>query len=140
MSPEIFDTVAWEPLRALLEGRPQMFRVWYAKQCSGFCGTGQMITRWDKDASALCPNCGCYETADHLNRCANKIRTGPLGDSIENLLEWMRDHQTHPDTLWLPRYLAAQGNSLFVDLLASPLWGQDVPEAMRQVGNSLEIE
>lgn len=135
MSPEIFDSVAWEPLRALLERRPQMFRVWYAKQCSGFCGTGQMITRWDKDASALCPNCGCYETADHLNRCTNKIRRGLLGDSIENVLEWMRDHQTHPDlTLWLPRYLAAQGNKLFVDLPSR--YGGKMSQELRQVGTS----
>ncbi len=99
MSPAIFETVAWEPLWELLERRPQMFRLWYAKQCSGYCGTGQMITRCDKDASALCPNCGAYETADHLNRCTNVVRRGLLGDSIETLLEWMRDHDTHPDLM-----------------------------------------
>ncbi len=99
MSPAIFETVAWEPLRELLERRPQMFRLWYAKQCSGYCGTGQMITRYDKEASALCPNCGAYETADHLNRCTIAARRGLLGDSIETILEWMRDHDTHPDLM-----------------------------------------
>eukprot|EP00985_Skeletonema_marinoi_P032245 scaffold39082_cov150-Skeletonema_marinoi.AAC.2 len=35
----------------------------YGKHCSGFCGTGQMISRWDPNASDSCPNCGRFESA-----------------------------------------------------------------------------
>ena len=137
MSPAIFDTVAWEPLRELLERRPQMFRLWYAKQCSGYCGTGQMLTRYDKDASDACPNCGAYETADHLNRCTNTVRRGLLKDSIETLVEWMKDQDTHPDILlWIPRYIATQGNRLFVDM--PDRYKEKMTQEMRQVGNTLD--
>ncbi len=105
----------------------------------GLLRWGQMITRYEKDASALCPNCGCYETANHLNRCTNEVRRGLLilSDSIENLLEWMRDHHTHPDLmLWIPRYIATQGNRLFVDMPAH--YGDKMTQEMRQVGNTAD--
>ena len=105
LHPDIFDSVAWEPTRLLLDRRPRMFNLWYAKQCSGYCGTGQMIPRYDKMASDKCPNCGCFETADHLNRCKNRIRRGLLLDSVNDLQEWMERHTTHPGIqTWLPSY------------------------------------
>jgi NADH pyrophosphatase NudC (nudix superfamily) len=74
MDNATFDSISWLDLRSLLSKRPKMYQLWFSKQCSGFCGTGQMITRWDKEASSNCPNCGCFETADHLNRCNDRIR------------------------------------------------------------------
>ena len=45
-------------------------------------------------------------------------RTSPVNvPSIRNLVEWMEDHDTHPDLLcWLPLYIQKQGHGSFVDL------------------------
>ncbi len=131
LHPDIFDSVAWEPKRLLLDRRPRMFNLWYAKQCSGYCGTGQMITDSDK-----CPNCGCFETADHLNRCKNRIRRGLLLDSVNDLQEWVEGHTTHAGIqTWLPPYIL-QGSTLFVDMVHSQGW--KMSQEMRRVGNSLD--
>ena len=37
---EIFDTIAWNGAEAAPEGTCKMFKIWYAKQGSGFCGAG----------------------------------------------------------------------------------------------------
>ena len=137
LHPDIFDSIAWEPLRWLLERRPKMYNLWYAKQCSGYCGTGEMITRYDKNASDKCPNCGCFETADHLNRCRSRIRRGLLIDSINDLQEWMDGHCTHPCIQkWLPLFISLQGSTLFVDMVHSQGWRMS--QQMRRVGNSLD--
>lgn len=137
LHPDIFDSIAWEPLRWLLERKPKMYNLWYAKQCSGYCGTGEMITRYDKNASDKCPNCGCFETADHLNRCRSRIRRGLLIDSINDLQEWMDGHCTHPCIQkWLPLFISLQGSTLFVDMVHSQGWRMS--QQMRRVGNSLD--
>eukprot|EP00984_Skeletonema_dohrnii_P028437 scaffold18417_cov79-Skeletonema_dohrnii-CCMP3373.AAC.5 len=106
MENEIFDSVTWEDLQNLLQRRPRMYQLWYGKQCSGFCGVGAMVSSWDKNESSKCPNCGVHETADHLNRCSNKIRRALLPDSLRDLVEWMEDHDTGPElTSWLPLYI-----------------------------------
>jgi hypothetical protein len=118
MDVSIFDSVAWEDLRSLLQGRPKMYQLWFGKQCqcSGFCGTGDKLSQWDRTESNKCPNCGSFEKADHLNKCSSKIRRGLLTDSLYDLLEWMEENCTHPELLlWIPLYLQKQGYKLFVD-------------------------
>jgi len=120
MDNATFDSISWLDLRSLLSKRPKMYQLWFSKQCSGFCGTGQMITRWDKEASSNCPNCGCFETADHLNRCNDRIRRELLRESILDLQTWLVKHCSHPELcIWIPRYLFGQGQGLrlFVDLV-----------------------
>lgn len=137
MDNETFDSVTWEDLRNLLQRRPKMYQLWYGKQCSGFCGVGAMVSRWDKNESSKCPNCGVHETADHLNRCSNKIRRALLSDSLRDLIEWMEDHDTDPElTSWLPLYLQKQGHKLFVDLIHPARVKMN--QRMRQVGHSLD--
>jgi hypothetical protein len=137
MANEIFDSVVWEDLRKTLQGRPRMYQLWYGKQCSGYCGVGAMISKWDKNESSKCPSCGEHETADHLNRCTDKRRCELLSDRIRDLLEWMQDHDTHPDLMhWLPLNLQKQGRRLFVDLTHPS--GLKMSQQMRQVGNSLD--
>ena len=49
----------------------------------------------------------------------------------------MRDHDTHPDILlWIPRYIATQGNRLFVDM--PDRYKDKMTQEMRQVGNTLD--
>ena len=42
-SREAFRAVDWEALDATLHKKPQMYKQWLAKQCSGFCGTQTMV-------------------------------------------------------------------------------------------------
>ena len=58
LDPETFDTIAWGNLRQLIETKPRMYQLWFGKQNSGYCGTGQWLRRWDPTASSKCPNCG----------------------------------------------------------------------------------
>ena len=106
-----------------------MYQLWYGKQCSGYCGTGEMLRRWDKEANASCPNCGAHnETAGHLNRCGSPERRQLLAKHIEEIEEWMKTHSTHPELQrWIPLYLGHRGNRLFVDLNES----RDISQTMR---------
>ena len=75
MNPTTFDSVNWEDLQDILAIKPKIYQLWFGKQCSGYCGTWEMLRRWDKTASSSCLNCGVWkENADHLNRCPNKDR------------------------------------------------------------------
>eukprot|EP00984_Skeletonema_dohrnii_P013730 scaffold5718_cov112-Skeletonema_dohrnii-CCMP3373.AAC.7 len=100
----------------------RMYQLWYGKQCSGFCGTGQMISRWDPDASESCPNCGRFETADHLTQCDNRIRRDLLKEGIRDLDDWMSWHcrtltcgygfQVHPEGRKMSQNMRIVGNTI----------------------------
>eukprot|EP00985_Skeletonema_marinoi_P027437 scaffold22500_cov157-Skeletonema_marinoi.AAC.1 len=117
MDNSTFDSIAWADLRSILEKRPKI--------------------RWDPDASDSCPNCGRFETADHLTRCDSRIRRDLLKESIRDLDDWMSWHCTHPDLrLWIPRYFGGQGRRLFVDLVHPE--GRKMSQNMRIVGNKID--
>ena len=40
MDAETFDTIAWNDVEAALKGTSKMFKMWHAKQGSGFCRVG----------------------------------------------------------------------------------------------------
>ena len=68
MPAEVFDSVAWDDIRRALANKPKMYQLWYGKQVSGYCGTGERISMYDKEADDKCPNCGkAKEDAAHLN-------------------------------------------------------------------------
>ena len=48
MRREVFDTVAWGDVVEALKERSKMFKMWYAKQGSGFCGVGYWTSKWEK--------------------------------------------------------------------------------------------
>ena len=35
-----FDSIDFDAIQSVLKSKPQMYNLWYGKQCSGFCGTG----------------------------------------------------------------------------------------------------
>ena len=41
LSAEAFDLVRWDDFRRALDNKPRMYQLWYAKQGSGYCGTGK---------------------------------------------------------------------------------------------------
>lgn len=120
MDSTTFDSICWEDLRSLLSKRPKMYQLWFAKQFSGFCGTGQMLSRWDKEASSKCPNCGLFETADHLTRCNDRTRKDMLRESIRDLESWLLSHCSHPELrIWIPLILRESWAPLVRRLSAS---------------------
>merc|ERR1711966_181777 len=46
MRKEVFDTVAWDDVEEALKERSKMFKMWYAKQGSGYCGVGYWTSKW----------------------------------------------------------------------------------------------
>ena len=40
MDADTFDTITWNDVEAALKGTSKMFKIWYAKQGSDFCGVG----------------------------------------------------------------------------------------------------
>ena len=47
MDAETFDTIAWDAVEAALEGTSKVFKMWYEKQGSGFCGVGYWTSKWE---------------------------------------------------------------------------------------------
>ena len=44
-----FEVVDWPALDATLSSKGHMYKLWLAKQSSGFCGTTQsMVAHWDR--------------------------------------------------------------------------------------------
>ena len=84
MRREVFDTVAWGDVVEALKERSKMFKMWYAKQGSGYCRVGYWTSKWEKTdkttkeeelESSRCPSCDMrQEKAHHLNRCKNSSR------------------------------------------------------------------
>ena len=72
---EAFDAVDWRALDATLHNKPQIYKQWLTKQCSGFCGTQTMVAYWDINCDGKCPNCKKPETVSHLNLCGDAERT-----------------------------------------------------------------
>ena len=112
MSAEAFDLVQWDDLRRALDSKPRMYQLWYAKQGSGYCGTGKNMKQWQMTTNSRCPNCDKpKEDAAHLNVCNSKDRKRLLQRSICKLEVWMEEHNTHPDILeFVPLYLAHRGD------------------------------
>ncbi len=111
-----FDAVDWRALDSTLDPKPQMYKEWLAKQCSGFCGTQSMVARWDHTRNGLCPNCGKKEDAAHLNVCTDRERTRLLNTMADNLAKWLATHHAHPSLLyWIPRYIKLRGSKTLGD-------------------------
>lgn len=110
--PTVFDQVDWPSLNVAVDGKPQMYKVWLAKQASNFCGTGKQLHRIDERACSKCPNCDMPgECARHLNICPDEGRSQLLHDNAEQLRKWMKDSHTHPElTRWIPRYIKGRGH------------------------------
>ena len=105
-----FHAVDWQALDAALEPKGQMYKLWLAKQTSGFCGTQSMVSRWSDERDDKCPNCGQRETAAHLNRCPDEWRTRLFRDSVASLHKWMEETGTHTElAYWLPKYILLRG-------------------------------
>ena len=136
MRREMFDTVAWGDVTEALKDRSKMFKMWYAKQGTGFCGVGCWTSKWDKTyetakeeelEASRCSSCGMkQEKAHSLNRRKNISRRAVFELKTQALEEWMSSTYTHPLLeKWLPTYLRGQGKS-FQHL-------PNLPKAMRLI-------
>ena len=109
-SKESFHAVDWRVLDAALANKGQMYKLWLAKQCSGFCGTQTMVAHWDRARDGKCPNCQRKETARHLNLCPSRDRTRLLYEMTDDLQTWLDTSYAHTElAYWLPRYIKLRG-------------------------------
>ena len=74
----------WRSLDATLLSKPQMYKIWLAKQCSGLYGTQEMVRHWDPERDGKCPNFQQTENSQHLNLCDNRDRTCLLYGMVNN--------------------------------------------------------
>ena len=112
------DTIAWDDAEAALEGTSKMFKMWYTKQGSGFCGLGHWTSRREGNGDSQCPSCRkLNKRADHLNQSTNKARTVVFMDQINMTREWMESTYARPDLqTWLIIYLKKRNKTRFQDL------------------------
>ena len=116
---EQFDMVAWKHLNDTLATKPLAFRLWLAKQHSGFCATGTMLKRCKVSTDDRCPSCWRRkERAEHLCVCPNKARASLLEESVRDLEQWMeRNDNTNAElAYWIPKYIRARGRIKFCEL------------------------
>ena len=57
LSAEAFDLLRLDDLRRALDSKPRMYQLWYAKQGSGYCGTGKNMKQWQMTTNSRFPNC-----------------------------------------------------------------------------------
>ena len=137
MSSEEFEDVAWEDLRNFHKGKPMMYSLWYGKQCSGYCGTGKWLRRYDTGADSSCPNCAQeVEDADHLNKCPDFGRSQLWTRQVRELEEWLHSHHTQYHLARLiPAYLLGRGKVNFSDLGNRVKLDGGMPKGIRQAGH-----
>ena len=97
MRQEVFETVAWDDIAAALKEQINIFKMWYAKQGSNFCGVGYWTSKWEKTEkttqqeeieASRCPSCGIVqEKPGHLNRCKNRSRRVAFKKQVQILEE-----------------------------------------------------
>ena len=135
MDNDIFEAVAWDDIRRTIDKTLKMYQLWYGKQGSGYCGTGDRLLRWGQAKTTECPNCGNVEKASHLNVCPSPHRRKLLQGSILTLTDWMKDNYTHPKLVEkVPDFLRAQGRELFTDLVTMPRSMQRIAHAAKNIG------
>ena len=118
-TPMQFDMIAWKYLHVTLLTKPLAFRIWLAKQHSGFCATGVMMKRCKMSEDDRCPSCWRRkERADHLCKCPSEARSALLEESVRELEQWMeKDNNTDPELrYWVPKYIRGRGQILFSEL------------------------
>ena len=115
MEKPVFDSVDWGAINLALSGKFRMYQLWYGKQCSGWCGTGNRLKYWEKDADTRCPNCSVIgKTAGHLMCCRCPNRRKLLSDDADKLKDWMLAHRTHFGILQaVQTYVKHQGRRSF---------------------------
>ena len=116
-SREAFRAVDWKTLTECLRSKPQMYQLWLSKQSSGFCGTQDMVARWDATSDGKCPNCRCPESAAHLMVCPDRERTRLLHAMADELQSWLSAHHGHRELVyWIPRYIKLRGTRLLGEM------------------------
>ena len=122
MDEPTFSSIAWDDIDAAMRGTSKMYRLWYAKQGSGYCGVGHWTSRYQKGTDGRCPSCyHLDETADHLNRCKHAARTSIFEEQVDLIEQWMESTYMDQDLkVWLLIYLRGRGRTRFQDLPGLP--------------------
>ena len=135
--PEAWERVHWEAVgRAMSEaGRPR--RQWVVKHASGFCATGKMMKRWNKQQSTKCPRCDEeVEDARHVWQCKGQGADDVWKSSLRKLHLWMLRSRTQPNlaAVICDRLSAWRGNSSPTVAVSFFLGLRDTVQAQDEVG------
>ncbi len=70
-----------------MDSYPKMFRIFIAKQVSGWCGTNSKRSLWDTCINNICLNCGMInKTSKHMIRCKDHGHIALLQETIDEVL------------------------------------------------------
>jgi len=117
------DMVDWDALQDTLARKPLAFRIWLAKQHSGFCATGVYMKRCKMSDDDRCPSCWKpNERASHLCICPSEAHSALLDESVSALERWMEKNDDTDPVLkyWLPKYIWGCGRVQFCELGTMP--------------------
>ena len=97
-----------------MKGFPIMFRRCITKHVSGFCVCNEHLSHYNRanKVSDKCLACGgSHETTAHITVCPDRERSQIYSSSVDNVVEWMRRHDTAPDLAsYIENYLRARGS------------------------------
>ena len=107
-----------------------MYKLWYGKQCTGFCGTNSKLVQWKMSTDSRCLDCnGLNEDAAHLMVCLSGHRQKLLEEQICKLETWMALHSTEPALAQLvAEYLRGDGRRKFTRMY--------VPRELKELGRT----
>lgn len=134
---EQFELVAWTHLNDTLSSKPLAFKLWLAKQHSGFCATGTMMKRCKLSDDDRCPSCWKRkERADHLCVCPSDARASLLEESVRDLEQWMEKNDNTNAELkyWVPKYIRSRGRLKFCKLGAMSTTMEEVAREQDIIG------
>ena len=66
-------------------------KVWIAKHCSGWAGSGIMMTKWKWRDNPKCPRCNVDESTLHVVQCQSGENISQFKESMEPLRTWLEE-------------------------------------------------
>ena len=90
--------VDWPVIQKSINALPSSRQRWLSKWTTGMCGVGKWLKRWKWQDHSDCPRCGQQEEdVQHVLLCNETSALALWEDSVQQLGEWMRDHDCDPE-------------------------------------------
>ena len=96
-----FNSIDWELISQVIDNKPQLFQLWFAKHYSGWCATVKNMKRWNFWDSDKCP---CFltqpeTTPTHIFKCRSPDMIKFRKETYDFIIKWLTQQNTHPDLL-----------------------------------------
>ena len=98
ISFEQFDVIDWYTVGQVLDLKPQLYRLWFAKHHADWCGCGKNMKRWGFWDSDRCPCCltEAEQDSTHIFHCTMPEMVKFRSELYSEVAQWMESVSTHP--------------------------------------------